>query len=139
MSFGFFSGEEINDSVGNGSVHKARKSVAQKRRCRAKKLKSDRQASVQLELRGLEAIRGYETFHRLPVGSATLQQVMLSSAGIEGFADYAKRLDVVSVDANHDKKLCDEVIAQQDHNSNTSLCWPLAHYCMLNDRCWHLI
>jgi hypothetical protein len=96
------SDEEINDSDGNGTVHKARMSIAQKRRCRAKKLKIGRQASARLELRELDAIRGYEAFHQLPVGSATLQQVTLSSAGIEGFADYAKSLDVVSADVNSD-------------------------------------
>ena len=47
--------------------------------------------------------------------AVTTATTMLSSAGIEGFADYTKSLDVVSVDVNHDKKLCDEVIAQQDH------------------------
>ena len=35
-----------------------------------------------------QAIWGYETFHKLPDGTATKAQVESSSAGIEGFAKY---------------------------------------------------
>ena len=35
-----------------------------------------------------QALKGYETFHKVPQGTATVEQVESSSAGIEGFARY---------------------------------------------------
>ena len=35
-----------------------------------------------------QATRGYETFHKLPAGTATTEQVENTSAGIQGFANY---------------------------------------------------
>ena len=34
----------------------------------------------------MDASRGYETFYMLPAGSATIEQVRMSSAGIDGYA-----------------------------------------------------
>ena len=58
-------------------VHKVRMSVAQRRQLRMAKRKKQEWA-----------VRGYEAFHMLPVGSATIAQVRMSSAGISGYTDY---------------------------------------------------
>ena len=58
-------------------VHKVRMNAAQRRQLRMAKRKTQ-------DL----AVRGYEAFHMLPVGSATIAQVRMSSAGICGYADY---------------------------------------------------
>ena len=36
--------------------------------------------------RQVNAIRAYDVFHMLPTGSATIEQVRLSSGGVNGYA-----------------------------------------------------
>ena len=67
--------------------HKARMSVAERRRLRKQELAAANGgggAKAVEEMKQLEALMGYEAFHKLPPGSATIQQVVRSSAGIEG-------------------------------------------------------
>ena len=81
---------------GRTSVHKKRLSVAERRTLKSKPKKVQDDA-VNIES---EALRGYELFHGLPRGSATLQQVVASSAGTLGWSRYAKSYDVVAVIAS---------------------------------------
>jgi len=39
------------------------------------------------------AVRNYEDFHNMPRGTATLDQVTMSSAGVSGWTGYEGRLD----------------------------------------------
>ena len=55
-------------------VHKARMSAKDRRQTKATEGKNQKQA-----------IRGYEIFHMLPVGSTAIDQVRMSSAGIGGY------------------------------------------------------
>jgi hypothetical protein len=66
------------------------------------------------ELQRLEALKGYESFYRLPPGSASIEQVISSSAGIEGYARYSNVLDIVSVDYEADGRLAERALQEQD-------------------------
>ena len=70
-----------------------------------------------------EACRGYERFYRLPAGSATLPQVAKSSAGVAGWFQFTKCLDVVAADAEHDKKLLEKQLQRDKlfHDLGTCL------------------
>jgi hypothetical protein len=71
-------------------------------------------ADAMMELQKLDALRGYEAFYKLPAGSATVEQVANSSAGISGYAEYAKVLDVVSVDQKDDAEMAAKLEKQRD-------------------------
>ena len=64
-------------------VHKSRMSVAQRRQLRMENRKKE----------GC-AMRGYESFHMLPAGSSTIEQVRMSSGGINGYADYVHERNI---------------------------------------------
>ena len=103
-------GVELEDDAATESanvvVHKKRISAAQ-RKAATKLEKSKRGAertANELQNEKLNAIRGYESFYRLTSGSATLAQVVNSSAGIVGWSHYAKCLDDVSRDVVDDGK-----------------------------------
>ena len=106
----------LGEHNANVSVHKRRQSVAERRA-----LKSDKSRKVAIDLRDdaahrspveSEALRAYESFHRIPHGTASLAQVIRSSAGVEGWHSFARVLDVVSADANHDKVLLDKQLTR---------------------------
>ena len=61
----------------------------------------------------MNSLRGYEQFYKLPPGTATLAQVHRSSAGVHGWALYARALSTVSKDSDGDRKLA-EILAKQD-------------------------
>ena len=55
----------------------------------------------------MDALRGYETFYKLSRGSATLPQVVKSSAGVQRWAQFARVVDVVSQDTVDDDPTLD--------------------------------
>ena len=58
-----------------------------------------------------DALRGYESFYQLSQGVATLQQVVKSSAGVQGWALFARAQDVVSKDQAEDEEALNRHIA----------------------------
>ena len=64
-------------------IRKARRTAYDRRQIKTEKAKEAKRA-----------LRAYEFFHELPANSATLQQVQATSAGIDGYARYAKWADI---------------------------------------------
>ena len=64
-------------------------SVAERRRKRAVERKASKVKDEREELKRIEALRGYEALYKLPAESATLEQVVRTSAGISGYCQYA--------------------------------------------------
>ena len=104
------------DSGGDGGVdgmavvHKKRLSAAQRKKAKSKPVDVKLEARDDADLRralDTNALRGYEAFYRLSPGSATLAQVIRSSAGIAGWANFAACLDVVKQDLDADKERFD--------------------------------
>ena len=60
------------------------------------------------------ALKGYEAFHKLPPGTATLLQVVKSSCGVAGWSAFAHAMDVVSADGKSDHALLERQIAKDD-------------------------
>ena len=79
------------DDGAKRDVHKQRMSAADRRASKPKKIatKHDDESEC-YEMVQSEALRGYETFHKLSKGSITLAQVVNSSAGIAGWSCYAR-------------------------------------------------
>ena len=71
---------------GAPALHKQRMSAAERRASKPKK-GADRYA-IPKHNNESDALAGYEMFHNLPKGSATLAQVCQSSYGIAGWAGY---------------------------------------------------
>ena len=62
-----------------------------------------------------ESMRGYEIYHAMPHGSATLQQVASTSCGIRGYAKYAR--DTVTEFEKHAMEIDDELMITQVNES----------------------
>ena len=100
-----------SDACAQTNVHKKRMSVAARR---AEKVRPDKlENDVETEVDRRMALRGYEAFYRIAPGSATLMQVIKSSAGVAGWCQFAHVMDAVSVDAKADEALLRRQLAQQ--------------------------
>ena len=105
-------GNELNAGSDEGAttvVHKKRTSAVQRRA--TKKLNSKVSIALNSQINSktneIDALRGYERYYKLPSGTATLAMVINSSAGIIGWSQFVLCHDVVSKDAEDDKKHLD--------------------------------
>ena len=108
-----------NDALGNelrvGSddvsattaVHKKRLPAAQRRAAKKSRSTEALNSQINSDVNDIDALRGYESFYKLPSGAATMDMVINSSAGILGWSTFARCHDVVSKDLDNDKKLLD--------------------------------
>ena len=92
----------------------------QKKRLSVAARKADKQQAssvvkrIEMDNDRCMALRGYEAFHRLPPGSASLMQVVKSSAGVAGWSQFAHAMDVVASDSVADRALLHRKILKDD-------------------------
>ena len=89
-------------------VHKKRLSIASRTAAKSKRV--DVKES---KLDQADAIRGYEAFYKLSPNSATLTQVVKSSAGVSGWSQFFRVMTVVAADSESDRRLLDRQLKQQ--------------------------
>ena len=102
--------------VGMDVVHKKRLSAAQRKKSRTKPIDVKPDLSRDAALRRAldqRALLGYESFYRLPPGTAVLEQVVKSSAGVTGWANFAACLDVVRADVDADRQRLDQQLQRE--------------------------
>ena len=90
--------ETVDEVAIESHVHKLRKNAAELRAAKKVRKKGDRAVQDDHDQQEVDALRGFERFHKLEPGTAQIDKVERSSAGISGWALFAQSHDAVAVD-----------------------------------------
>ena len=78
--------------------------MAERRLLKTTAKRQHQQPPVETDADRSDAHRGYEAFYRVPRGTSTLAQIVKSSAGVAGWANFARVMGTVSQDSEDDRR-----------------------------------